>query len=175
MRILPYEQGYLDGLCGVYSVINATRLIVRNMTETEAMKLFGQCMKQVEKRRSLSKASTEGIDGNDLWSILKSIAGNYPIKVGRPFLNSGTISLDSFIRELRKYFQQEGKRSAIVYLEGKTWDHWSAVEALTEKRIRLFDSSLIKTINIDRCVVRKPTKAKPYLFDPALTFYLWER
>ncbi len=173
--MLPYEQGYLDGLCGVYSVINATRLIVRNMTEKEAMRLFGQCLKHVGKRKSLSKVSTEGIDGNDLWMLLKVIRSKYPITVERPFLNKGTMSWNAFIGELRKYLRKDGKRSAIVYMECKTWDHWSAVESITGKRIKLFDSALIKTVNIDRCVVRKPTKANPYLFDPELTFYLWEK
>ena len=69
--MLPYEQGYLDGFCGIYSIINATRLVVRNMQEKEARKLFGKCMRHVEKRRSLGKVSSEGIDERDLWSILQ--------------------------------------------------------------------------------------------------------
>lgn len=176
MRMLPYDQGCLDGLCGIYSIVNATNLIVRNMREKEAIKLFGKCMRHVEKHRSLGKVSTAGIDENDLWSILqKLVLVDYPVNIERPFYRNGKMSVNDYLRELREYFGQGGKRSAIISVEDEDGDHWTVIKAMTTKQISLFDSSLMKTINVDRCVVHKPNKKKPYLLTPALTFFLYAK
>jgi hypothetical protein len=176
MILLPYEQGYLDGLCGIYSVINAVRLIKRNMREKEAMQLFERCMRHVEKRRSLGKVSTGGIDQYDLWSILrKCVIADYPINVERPFYNDGKIAVNDYFQQLRDYFEKDGKRTAIIFFECKDWDHWTAIRSITKKQITLFDSALMKRISIPRCVVTKPTREEPYLLTPEVTFYLYEK
>jgi hypothetical protein len=176
MKLLPYEQGYLDGLCGIYSIINATRLIVKDMRKSEAMKLFGKCMRHVEKRRSLGKVSTSGINESDLWSILQTcVLANYSINIERPFYRDGKISANSYVKELTEYFGEGGKRTAIILIESREWEHWTAIRSITMKRIILFDSFMLKTINVAKCVVGKPTEEKPYLFTPPLTFFLYEK
>jgi hypothetical protein len=174
--MLPYMQGHLNGLCGIYSIINATRLIIRNMREQEATRLFGKCMRHVEKRRSLGMVSTSGINEGDLWSILtKLVIVNYSISVERPFHKTGKMSVNNYIQELAEYFGEDGKRSAIILVESRDWGHWTVIRSMTMKRIILFDSYFLKTISIAKCVVRKPTEEKPYVFTPPLTFFLYEK
>jgi hypothetical protein len=174
--ILPYEQGYLDGLCGIYSIINATRLIVNDMREEEAMKLFSKCMRHVEKRKSLGKVSTEGVNEKDIWSILKKVViVDYGVKVERPFYNAGELSVYDYFLELSEYFGKDGKRSAMICVEREDWDHWTVIRSLTMKHLKLFDSSMMKTINTSRCVTDKPTKKKPYLVNPKVTFFIYEK
>ena len=176
MNLLPYEQGYLDGLCGIYSVINATRLVVKDMQEEEAMKLFRKCMRHVEKRKSLGKVSTGGVNESDIWSILKKVVlVNYAIKVKRPFCKTRDIPTHDFFKELREYFDKDGKRSAIICFECRDWDHWTVIRSLTMKQMALFDSSMMKTINTSRCVTNKPTKKKPYLINTKETFFLYKK
>lgn len=176
MNLSPYEQGYLDGLCGIYSIINATRLIVKDMREEDAMKLFSKCMRHVEKRKSLGKVSTEGVNEIDIWSILKKVVlVDYGVKAERPFYHAGELPVYDFFMELSEYFGKEGKRSAIICIECEDWDHWTVIRSLTMKRLMLFDSSMIKTINTSRCVTDKPTKKKPYLINTKETFFLYER
>lgn len=176
MRMFPYEQGNLDAFCGIYSIVNATRLINRNIRDKEAIRLFGKCMKHVEKRRSLGRVCTAGIDQDDLWNILKElILVNHPINAKRPFYRNGKISTKDYLRELRDYFDQGGKRSAIILIEDSDGEHWTVIKAMTKKQISLFDSSMMKTVHTAKCGVHKQTKEKPYLLTPKTTYFLYEK
>ena len=176
MNFLPYEQGYLDGLCGIYSVINATRLVVKDIQEEEAIKLFGKCMRHVEKRKSLGKVSTGGVNESDIWSILKKVVlVDYGIAVERPFYKTRDVPVHHYFKELREHFDQDGKRSVIVCVERRDWDHWTVIRSMTMKRITLFDSCSMTTINTSRCITKKPTKKKPYLINTKATFFLYKK
>lgn len=176
MNLLPYEQGYLDGLCGIYSVINATRLIVTGMREEDAMKLFGKCMIHVEGRKSLGKVSTDGVLMSDIWSILKKVVLiKYAIVAERPFQKTREISLDDYFNTLREHFSKGGRRAAIISFECDDWDHWTVVKSISMKRLMLFDSSMMKSINIAKCTVNHPTKRNPYLIIPRETFFIYEK
>ena len=50
----PYEQGALDGLCAVYSIVNATR-IVSGIGEEEAKELFKEIIRYLETKKDLGK------------------------------------------------------------------------------------------------------------------------
>ena len=43
----PYQQGYLDGLCGAYAVINAVRLVSKNLTTEEKIRAFRKEINQI--------------------------------------------------------------------------------------------------------------------------------
>lgn len=176
MRILPYKQGNLDAFCGIYSICNAAKLINRNIHGGEAIKLFGQCMRHLEKHKSLGKISTVGIDQNDLWYILnEKVLSNYSIKAERPFYRKRRISKNDYFTELRDYFEEGKKRSAIISLDCKYYDHWTVVKDITRKKMILYDSYSLRTVNIAKCVVHKPTKKKPYLISPKMTYFLYEK
>jgi len=177
MKLLPYKQGYLDSLCGIYSIVNATRLIMRNMREEEAEKLFIKCMRHVAKRKSMGKVTTDGITATDLWNILqKCVLTNYSINIERPFHRNGNISTKDYLRELREYLEAGGKRSVIISVQcGVWWDHWTVIRSITAKQISFFDSAMMKRINTARCIVNKLNKNKPYLFTPEMTFFLSEK
>lgn len=174
--MLPYEQGYLDGLCGVYSVINATRLLVKNISEEECMKLFKKCLTHVEQKKRLSKAVTTGISRSELWSILKNVVMvNYPIVRKSSFHGVNDISEDDFFREIQSFLQEGGRRTVIAGIIGHNWDHWTVIKSVSPKRVILFDSAMMKTINISRCALKKSSKKKPYKLKLKETFFLYER
>lgn len=176
MKILPYEQGFLDGLCGVYSILNVTRIINKRMSEKEAMSLFSQCMKHVEKRKSLGKVCTEGIVTSDVWSILKEIITvKYEITVQRPFREPKEVNIGDYFKELRRFFAQDGKRAAaIISIEGNGWDHWTVARAVTKDSVLLFDSAMMKRILISKCTFSRKFKRK-ILIIPHDTFYVFQK
>lgn len=175
MKILPYEQGYLDGLCGVYATINSLRLIENKMSEKEAMKLFSECLRHVEKRKGLGKVCTAGIVTNDISSILREVVTvKYEVKVKRPFNKTDEINVNGFFKEVRKYFEKGTKRSVIISIEGYGWDHWTVLKSLTPKSLMLFDSAMMKTVLISKCTFNKQTKRKPYLINFQDTFFLYQ-
>ncbi len=176
MKMLPLEQGEVDGLCGTYALLNALRLVVNGrISENAAINLFGTIMQHVEKRKSLGKVCTKGIVTSDVWSILKKVlCVKYKINVKRPFRKTDKISVSEFINELRKYFTQDGKRSAIISIEGNGWDHWTVVRAITKNSILLFDSAMMKKISISKCTFSKKFKRK-ILIIPHDTFYVYQK
>ena len=176
INMLPYEQGYLDGLCGVYSVINATRLLVKGISEEECMKLFEKCLTHVEQRKRLSKAITTGISKSDLSSILKNVVMvKYPIARQNPFRGVDDIGVDDFFGEIQSFLNEDSKRTVIAGLIGNGWDHWTVIKSISPKRVMLFDSALMKTINISRCALKKTSKKKPYKLKLKETFFLYGR
>lgn len=171
--MLPYEQGYLDGLCGVYSVINATRLLVKNLSEKECMNLFKKCLTHVEQKKRLSKVITGGISKDDLWSILKHVVmPEYHITCQKPFRGVNDISVGAFFGEIQSFFEEDKERVVIVGFDCRNWDHWTVIQSISAKRLTLFDSSMMKTINIAHCSLKKMSKGKPYKLKLKETFFL---
>ncbi|MCX5831369.1 MAG: hypothetical protein NT140_05710 [Deltaproteobacteria bacterium] len=173
LEIPVYEQGYLDGLCGVYSIINATRLLVKNISEEESMQLFKKCLTHVERKKSLSHVITDGISRTELMSILKDIVtADYPIISKFPFRGVRNIGVQDFFGEIRAFLNEKGTRAVIVGFDCRDWDHWTVVKSVSPKRVTLFDSAMMKTINISNCMLEKKTKAKQYKFSVNETFFL---
>ena len=69
----PYEQGALDGLCAVYSIVNATR-IVAGIGEEEARDLFKEIILYLERTNDLGKILTEGIGLKTIGGILGDVS-----------------------------------------------------------------------------------------------------
>ena len=62
-RPRPFRQGSLDGLCGVYSVINATRLAAwprKRLTETDCAELFAVLTSRLAADGCLHQVLTKG-------------------------------------------------------------------------------------------------------------------
>ena len=66
----PYTQGDLGGLCGVYSVINATR-IVAGLDRDESEKLFGSIMDYIGDARLVA----DGIGIRMIGRLLRDVVG----------------------------------------------------------------------------------------------------
>ena len=172
MRIVPYRQGALDAFCGIYAIVNSVKLVNRNIREEEAIKLFGKCMRYLEKYRSLGRASTAGIEDGALRRILMEVVTvKYKVKVKRPFYRLQNITKDYYFKELQNHFQEGGRRSAIISIKHYDFDHWTVVKSISSRRLSLYDSCYIQTINIAKCVVGRRTKEK-YLLSPQMTYFI---
>ena len=49
-RIKPMRQGDLDGLCGVYAIVNAIRWLCPNMSEAQSENLFAALIQARQSR-----------------------------------------------------------------------------------------------------------------------------
>jgi hypothetical protein len=70
----PYEQGALDGLCAVYSIVNATR-IVSGIDEEDSRDLFKEIILYLERTNDLAKILTEGIGLKTIGGIFVDVVG----------------------------------------------------------------------------------------------------
>ena len=168
----PYEQGALDGLCAVYSIVNATR-IVSAIGDEEAKELFREIIHYLETKKDLGKILIEGIDLLTIGGILGEVVGDRIKNRSMPFKQRPETPLDEFWAEMMGFINGGGgKRAILIGVGGPMWDHWSIVEWITEKQIRFFDSYKLKRLNRNRCGTMRSTSSRPHLLHPTHTYFL---
>ena len=166
----PYEQGALDGLCAVYSIVNATR-IVSGIGEEEAKDLFKQIIRYLESNKDLGKILIEGIDLLTIGGILGEVVGDRIKNRYMPFKQNPDTPLDEFWNEMMSFLSSGDRRAILIGVGGPMWDHWSIVESITDKQIRFFDSYRLKRLNRSRCATMRSTSSRPHVLSPTHTYF----
>lgn len=167
----PYLQGALDGLCAVYSIVNATRIIA-GLGEEESRELFKDIILHLEKKRDLSKIFISGIGLTTIGGILNDVVGDRIRQRAMPFKHHPNTSLDEFWNEMMRFLDENERGAILIGLGGPLWDHWSIVESISEKQIRFFDSYKLRRLNRSRCSTIRATSARPHLLCPTHTYFL---
>ena len=141
----PYQQGDLDGLCGVYSVVNAVRLLCPELNGSDAEYLFDRIVQSLDATAANPTACIVGGVGLRLVRcLLKEIAAEL----------AAEYDIALRVRRLPRNVRQSRKLSvvwqeltdtlsptcvAIIGIYG--WrSHWTVVQSAAEARLQLFDS-----------------------------------
>lgn len=167
----PYIQGALDGLCAIYSIVNAAR-IISNIGEEESKNLFRQILVFLEKSEDLSRVLTEGIGLTTIGGILRDVANGNIRDRNMPFKHRPETSLDEFWSEMISFLSGGSKRAILIGLGGRMWDHWSIVHEISDRQIYFFDSYRLKNLNRSHCTTTRPTAVRPHLLCPTHTYFL---
>lgn len=167
----PFQQGGLDSLCGLYSIINAERF-VNHSSDAESQLLFDSLIKYLDRRSLLSKFLINGINHTEMLFILKRVVGKKRISnLGIPFRGVATPDLTRFWKYMQWFLDGTPGRSIILGLQGYH-DHWTVIEKITNRSILLYDSSLIKRLPRDRCTTLYVTGKRKHILLPAQTYFL---
>ena len=70
----PFQQGGLDSLCGLYSIVNAERYI-NHSSDEETQQLFDHLVKYLSRRGLLGKFLVGGILHHQMLMILEKVVG----------------------------------------------------------------------------------------------------
>lgn len=167
----PYLQGALDGLCAIYSIVNAAR-IISDIGEEESKNLFRQILVHLESSADLGRVLTEGIGLNTLGGILRDVANGRIRERNMPFKHRPDTSLDEFWSEMISFLDGGTKRAILIGVGGRMWDHWSIVHAISDRQVYFFDSHKLKSLKRSRCTTVRPTAARPHLLCPTHTYFL---
>lgn len=167
----PYLQGALDGLCAIYSVVNAAR-IISDIGEEDSKSLFKQILVYLEESEDLSRVLAEGIGLNTVGSILRDVANGRIHERNMPFKHRPDTSLDEFWAEMMSFLDGGSKRAILIGVGGRMWDHWSIVHAISDRQVYFFDSRKLKSLKRSRCTTVRPTAARPHLLCPTHTYFL---
>jgi hypothetical protein len=138
----PLRQGELDRLCGLYSAINAVRLVIfpRPLSHAEERKLFVVGLKRLTQHWNLNHAVSTGMSNPAMADVAATLAKKASQLTG---LNIVTVrAAKSLTREERDAWLDE--QLAIgnpVLAEFKAIDHFSVCCGLTAKRVAVFDTS----------------------------------
>ncbi len=167
----PFQQGGLDSLCGLYSIINAERFI-NHSSDEETQQLFDDLIHYLARRKLLSKFLIGGIIHSEMLVILKKVVGNKRISNAQiPWRGVPNPDLTTFWKSMQFFLDGTPGRSIILGLQGYH-DHWTVIEKITNRSILLYDSSLIKVLPRSRCTTVYATWKRKHLLLPAQTYFL---
>ena len=157
-RPWPLVQGELDGLCGLYSIINSLiwgiyglqvsghrpRYQSKPFGEREIEKLFLSLMTRVNRKHGIHPV-VHGISSLELARLLRysaiwlSAKRDLELTFTRPFYRRPRATIKQVCQVLSDH-QSGAGTAAIIGLEWP-WRHWTVVIGVTATRLALLDSS----------------------------------
>ena len=167
----PFQQGGLDSLCGLYSIINAERFI-NHSTDEEAQQLFNDLIHYLSRRGLLTKFLIDGIKHKEMLVILNKVIGKQRISnVSIPWRGIPNPDLTRFWKSMQQFLDGTPGRAIILGLQGYH-DHWTVIESITSRSIMLYDSARIKRLPRSSCTTVYATWKRKHLLLPAQTYFL---
>lgn len=181
-HIMPIRQGSIDQLCGVYSVMNATELVIGKFHYDRQLKrkasqrktLFSDLIGHLAKHGMLETVLTSGIeqiDENGLINIaVKSVKKYQKLKLRKQIVfDSCEVTIDQFWEKLTQHLDQPST-AAIINISGRI-QHWTCVRQITPDTMILSDSSGIRRIAKSQCSIGEGSRDR-YILWPTLTYLL---
>lgn len=163
--LTPLQQGDLDGLCGVYSIVNAVRWLIPKLSNARAKKLFAQLMQGVRRFDHAPGAIAHaGIERQQLLGLL-DIARRFMrhdadagLVVGRvPPVDRRSWSTATLWRVLDT--RLSARCVAIIGITGRH-DHWTLAIAVSASQIRLFDCDGMQVLRRSQFARDRPMKSR---------------
>ena len=167
----PFQQGGLDSLCGLYSIVNAER-IVNHSSDDETQILFDELIHYLARRGLLTKFLIGGILHPQMLVILKKVVGKKRISnMEIPWRGVQNPDLTTFWKSMQNFLDGTPGRAIILGLQGYH-DHWTVIESITNRSILLYDSALIKRLPRSQCTTVYATWKRKHILLPAQTYFL---
>ncbi|NWF64641.1 MAG: hypothetical protein HXY38_10080 [Chloroflexi bacterium] len=167
----PFQQGGLDSLCGLYSIINAER-IINHSTDEETQILFDDLIGFLSRRGLLGKFLIGGILHPQMLLILDKVVGKKRISnVDIPWRGVPNPDLTTFWKSMQYFLDGTPGRAIILGLMGYH-EHWTVIEKITNRSILLYDSALIKRLPRNFCTTVYAKGQRKHVLLPAQTYFL---
>lgn len=153
-RVLkPLQQGELDGLCGLYAIINAIRLSLypeRRLSKAEAARLFTAGVTELRKARSLHGTILTGIHDPSWRRVGDAMAAEASKVFGARFLIDrfqfdAKLGDQEMLRVIRLVIR--AGNPVLMRVQGPV-DHWTVVCRFSKARLTLFDSSGLRWLPV---------------------------
>ena len=140
-ELQPLRQGYLDGLCGLYALINAARLAVPMLPLRTCRRLFREGAHWLHTKGAFPAVLYSGMSNNKVISLHKAVFQHRipGLRLKRPFTRSPPVDATEFWTRLKAYADRPGN-GVIICIEGRRLSHWTVVYGVTPDRVTLFDS-----------------------------------
>lgn len=164
-RRKPYRQGHLDGLCGLYSVVNAFDL-VHPLDGAVAQDMMCRLIEEIDRKGQLGGVVAGGTDAAMLWRLTKAAADfiwkaeGIRLTICRPFRGRRMRSTEAFLEELAQLLAGGG--AAIISISGGSdFSHFTVALRVTRHTVQLHDSAGIKFLRRSslRLKTRSPSGA----------------
>ena len=160
-----FQQGDLDGLCGVYAIVNAVAHLCPALAVTDCERLFEVLMGAVraddERRRP---TATRGVERRQLLRLMRTAFEHVECRHGIalvvrvvPKATARAWSLDTLWHFLSARL---GDACVATLGLGGRYDHWTLATAMTARQIRLRDSDGLHVINRAHCSTRASSQRR---------------
>lgn len=168
--MLPFEQGGLDALCGIYSIVNAER-VINNTVSQDSQNLFKEIVRYLDEQRSLTTILTEGMLFKHITTVLNNVVGDRIAYKERHFAGVKNPELNTFWTEVSSFLHNGENRAVLLGISG-VYDHWTVVKQIKENRIDLLDSDGLRRLNRINCTTYDVKGGRHHVFCPAQTYFL---
>lgn len=152
-----FQQGHLDGLCGIYSAVNSMALLAqrdRPFPTAAATALYRSAIEFVAARVPLAGVVCYGFDA-PLWlATIEHLAQHIETKhrvslsISRPFQHRPTIGFGRLRRTIETALDDDAV--VLASLTG-AHNHYTVIRAYTASRFVLHDSSGLRWLSIAAC------------------------
>lgn len=189
-QINPWQQGELDGLCGIYSIINAMKHLAlsRGMefSDPSGAVLFRRMVHYLHRRNKLPHALWDGTSVTHVRDFIgearRFMLREYGLDITyKPLARRGQITrkdvfwriLDSALRGDGLYDVGLNTANPTVALLGlgAPLPHWTLAYKVTPRAIRLIDSGSRITLNYAQCTLGS-SQSKAWEIEPEHTFLI---
>ena len=147
-QLTPYAQGELDSLCGLYSIINAIRLVlypVAPVSAAKSHKLFETGIEFLRQNDSLDPALVNGINIKR-WKLLAALLAEQASTAKWSIVVDATKRRASPRAIMRCIDDGIANGSAVLLHLGRHHQHYTVIAGVTPQSILLFDSwQLVRT------------------------------
>ena len=122
----PFQQGRLDSLCGIYSIVNTIHALYGPLTRPGATGLFIDILEHLEDQSITTlERLAESTNMADLSKSLQLTSTTYPIRWARPFHQKKGVTLDDYWLYLHSFFADKRGIVIINAVRGEVYDHWT--------------------------------------------------
>lgn len=145
--LIPLQQGRLDGLCGLYAIVNALRLVLprtRPLTQSEAEAVFGCGVNVLETHGQLAWATIWGVR-HSIWKRLVAAMSRevaqitcVTVQPRWPLRGSSSTSRTQLFAVIETAIERH--QPVLVSVAG-TLNHYTVICGYGLTRLRLFDSN----------------------------------
>jgi hypothetical protein len=162
----PFVQGALDGLCGVYSIINGLAWALhthkspvdgpsrrtKRLNSRDCEELFAALTSALLKRKRRDAPIVDGLHSLDVSRLLRESAlwlrehHRLELHVIRPFYHRRRISMQRAVRRLSLHLSEPG--SAVIIGIESPWQHWTVAIAVDGRRLHLLDSDGLARLSL---------------------------
>ncbi len=165
----PFYQGYLDNTCGLYSLLNAYR-IVNHATEEECQKKYVSIIRHLGKKKKLEEFMIGGINHSLMSSIIWDVMTD----------NFSAIDTDKKAFQglsdwwlYSKEFLERYHNSTIILSLGGLVSHLTVINGMTDKTMFLSDSSGVSRISKSKCKLMGYDKSDKFIIYSSQCWYLY--
>ncbi len=140
----PEHQGHIDGLCAVYSVLNACKLLFDHSERLDSQLFKALCAGVPDLFPNIVYDGTEVAGISRLLDAAKAWTAHIHKREliwSQPTHRMNFDTADSYFQYLRSALaHDEGDRKAAIIGLGTPWDHWTVVRDIRANKVGFFDS-----------------------------------